>query len=100
MSLTLRPLYSRQKICQYSLSRKLGVYFGEQKTFSFLNNQPEALITPILLLQNSTYFGHLLCPLSGFSYCKFDTGKIKVKVKAVCGSYSTAALRHTVLLPE
>ena len=26
--------------------------------------------------------------------------KGKVKVKAVCGSYSTAALRHTVLLPE
>ena len=25
---------------------------------------------------------------------------IKVKVKAVCGSYSTAALRHIVLLPE
>ena len=24
----------------------------------------------------------------------------KVKVKAVCGSYSTAALRHIVLLPE
>jgi len=23
-----------------------------------------------------------------------------VKVKAVCGSYSTAALRHIVLLPE
>ena len=26
--------------------------------------------------------------------------KKKVKVKAVCGSYSTAALRHIVLLPE
>ena len=25
---------------------------------------------------------------------------IKVKVKAVCGSYSTATLRHIVLLPE
>ena len=25
---------------------------------------------------------------------------VKVKVKAVCGSYSTAALRHIVLLPE
>ena len=24
----------------------------------------------------------------------------KVKVKAVCGSYSTAALRHIVLLPK
>ena len=24
----------------------------------------------------------------------------KVKVKAVCGSYSTATLRHIVLLPE
>ena len=24
----------------------------------------------------------------------------KKKVKAVCGSYSTAALRHVVLLPE
>jgi len=23
-----------------------------------------------------------------------------IKVKAVCGSYSTAALRHIVLLPE
>ena len=28
-------------------------------------------------------------------HCEF-----KVKVKAVCGSYSTAALRHNVLLPE
>jgi len=26
--------------------------------------------------------------------------QIKVKVKAVCRSYSTAALRHIVLLPE
>ena len=26
--------------------------------------------------------------------------RYKVKVKAVCGSYSTAALRHIVLLPE
>ena len=26
--------------------------------------------------------------------------KVKVKVKAVCGSYSTAALRRIVLLPE
>ena len=26
--------------------------------------------------------------------------KVKVKVKADCGSYSTAALRHIVLLPE
>ena len=26
--------------------------------------------------------------------------KVKVKVKAICGSYSTAALRHIVLLPE
>ena len=26
--------------------------------------------------------------------------EVKVKVKAVCGSYSTAALRHIVLLPE
>jgi len=25
---------------------------------------------------------------------------LKIKVKAVCGSYSTAALRHIVLLPE
>ena len=25
---------------------------------------------------------------------------LKKKVKAVCGSYSTAALRHIVLLPE
>jgi len=25
---------------------------------------------------------------------------VKVKVKAVCGSYSTAALRYIVLLPE
>jgi len=28
-----------------------------------------------------------------------DSGK-KVKVKAVCGSYSTAALRHIVLIPK
>jgi len=26
--------------------------------------------------------------------------KVKVKVKAVCGSYSTDALRHIVILPE
>ena len=25
---------------------------------------------------------------------------VKVKVKVICGSYSTAALRHIVLLPE
>ena len=31
---------------------------------------------------------------------KFWLIGIKVKVKAVCGSYSTAALRHIVLLPE
>ena len=30
----------------------------------------------------------------------FVNGGINVKVKAVCGSYSTAALRHIVLLPE
>ena len=28
------------------------------------------------------------------------TTEEKVKVKAVCGSYSTAALRHIVLLPK
>ena len=26
--------------------------------------------------------------------------KVKVKVKAICGSYNTAAVRHIVLLPE
>ena len=30
----------------------------------------------------------------------FPWGKKGKKVKAVCGSYSTAALRHIVLLPE
>ena len=29
-----------------------------------------------------------------------DNAEVKKKVKAVCGSYSTAALRHIVLLPE
>ena len=29
-----------------------------------------------------------------------EVKKVKVKVKVVCGSYSTAALRHIVLLPE
>ena len=29
-----------------------------------------------------------------------SSGLLKVKVKAVCGSYSTAALRHIVLLPK
>ena len=33
-------------------------------------------------------------------YRKTVTGKGKKKVKAFCGSYSTAALRHIVLLPE
>ena len=35
--------------------------------------------------------------------CTMGTGSfpgVKVKVKAVCWSYSTAALRHIVLLPE
>ena len=32
-------------------------------------------------------------------FCAYRSWK-KVKVKAVCGSYSTAALRHIVLLPE
>ena len=34
------------------------------------------------------------------SYSFGSSKKVKVKVKAVCGSYSTAALRHIVLLPE
>ena len=42
-----------------------------------LNNQPEALIIPILLLQNSTCFGHLLCPSSGVFYFTFSTGKFR-----------------------
>ena len=29
-----------------------------------------------------------------------ETVALKVKVKAVCASYSTAALRHIVLIPE
>ena len=38
-------------------------------------------------------------------YCEavtlfLNTCYIKVKVKAVCGSYSTDALRHIVLLPK
>jgi len=42
----------------------------------FLNNQPDALIIQIfILLQNSTCFGHLLCPSSGVFYCTFGTGK-------------------------
>jgi hypothetical protein len=34
---------------------------------SFLNNEPDALITQC--------FGHLLCPLSGVFHCTFGTGK-------------------------
>jgi len=33
-------------------------------------------------------------------YCCQGTFRQKAKVKAVCGSYSTAALRHIVLLPK
>ena len=40
----------------------------------FLNNQPDVLIIQILL-QNSTCFGHLLCPSSGVFYCTFGTDK-------------------------
>ena len=36
----------------------------------------------------------------GFSVKKCYLRISKLKVKAVCGSYSTAALRHIVLLPE
>jgi len=43
--------------------------------YFFLNNQTDALIIPILLLWNSTCFGHLLCPSSGVFCCTFGTGK-------------------------
>ena len=35
-----------------------------------------------------------------FVLYQFSSDYVKKKVKAVCGSYSTAALRHIVLLPE
>jgi len=42
----------------------------------FLNNQPDALIIPILFCyKNSTCFGHLLCSSSGVFYCTFGTGR-------------------------
>jgi len=37
--------------------------------FSFLNNQPDALIIQIYSVINSTCFGHLLCPSPGILYC-------------------------------
>jgi len=39
----------------------------------------------------------MLYSVNYFKFC--EQGK-KVKVKAVCESYSTDALRHIVLLPE
>ena len=41
-----------------------------------------------------------LSPVAVEQYTFTHKQYIKVKVKAVCGSYSTAALRHIVLLPE
>ena len=41
----------------------------------FLNNQPDALIIPILFCYKTTCFGHLLCPSSGVFCCTFGTGK-------------------------
>ena len=38
--------------------------------------------------------------LSWFGHVQRMSDTRTVKVKAVCGSYSTAALRHIVLLPE
>jgi hypothetical protein len=35
----------------------------------FLNNQPDALIIPILFCCKTTCFGHPLCPSSGVFYC-------------------------------
>jgi len=43
--------------------------------YFFLNNQPDALIIPILFCYKTTCFGHLLCPSSGVFYCTFGTGK-------------------------
>jgi len=41
----------------------------------FLNNQPNALIIPILFCYKTTCFGHSLCPSSGVFYCTFGAGK-------------------------
>ena len=46
--------------------KSAGIHF-------FLNNQPDAPITQIYSVKNSTYFGHLLCPPSGVFYCTFGT---------------------------
>ena len=39
-------------------------------------------------------------PNTAANYTKSVYIYIKLKVKVVCGSYSTAALRHIVLLPK
>jgi len=41
----------------------------------FLNNQPDALIIPILFYYKTLRFGHLLCPSSADLYCTFCSGK-------------------------
>ena len=47
---------------------------------------------------------NFLCIWFSIQYVKkcflFESCRSKGKVKAICGSYSTAALRHIVLLPE
>jgi len=48
--------------------------FYETECFS-LNNQPYALIIPILFCYKTTCFIHLLCPSSGVFYCTFSAGK-------------------------
>ena len=42
--------------------------------FILITNQTHWLFK-FILLENSTCFGHLLCPSSGFFYCTFGTGK-------------------------
>ena len=47
--------------------------------------------------ENKLYTGIQNTSFSSSSCCRYDSD---IKVKAVCGSYSTAALGHIVLLPE
>ena len=47
-----------------------------------------------MIVRIFTYFAFLFYFWFFFNYVR------NVKVKAICGSYSTAALRHIVLLPD
>ena len=50
-------------------------------------------------IEPATYRFVVLC-LNHYATAYPHIADVQVEVQAVCGSYSTAALRHIVLLPE